>query len=280
MELFSLHKFKSLGDANFSISDYSKLKYGAGEVAKKFGYELADAIFEKYRATILTNSTGIIVFESAYSHVRNAASLITEFFIKRLNRLLIASNGEHIMHGKINRTIPYIADYGKLPMADRIRLLESDQFSIDKEFVNGKYLIFIDDVFITGTHHKKIESMLEFYRVPHHDPSKCLGVYYAELEETPDMDPAIESLLNSEFIKSPMDLIKLIAKDSDYRVIVRSLKMILAAEPDMLSSILEMIPSKCLDEMYDLCLGEGYYKNISYATNFSILQKAVLDESK
>lgn len=243
------------------------LKYGSGSVAIKFGKELADAFFNTHYDIIV--SKNIVVMESAYAHMRNAASLVTDAFTDRLNDLIVEFNGKHVERTKINRIVPYIADYGKLSAKKRMKLLRKDTFTLDADFVKNKFMIFIDDIFITGTHQMKIEEMVESYGF---DFGECMCVYYAELTNSAE-DPAIESFLNESSIRDLDGLSSLISRDVNYRVIVRTVKMILA-EPDTskMGPFLCSLSDAMVNEIYMRCLGEGYYKNPAFSTNFAMLR--------
>jgi len=269
IDRFSLHQFSNRESIRFSIEDYSRLKYGSGTVGKQFGRELAEAFYNKYYE--LLYSKQLVVTESAYQYMRNAASLITDEFISRLNELISEMNGNFIHRTKINRHLPYIADYGKVSLKKRVKLLEQDCFTFDAEYCKDKFIIFIDDIFITGTHQKKIEEMVTSYGV---DKSNCMCVYYAELLN-PEEDPTIESYLNSAFIEKLSDLKTLIENDSDYQVIVRTAKMILGwKSASDVEYLMQSINLNLVKTIYRMSLGEGYYKNPAYSKNFSIMRDA------
>lgn len=272
---FSLHKFDNRDSINFSVENYSKLKYGSGEVAKLFGEELALKFYEEHYSIIVSKK--LVVMESAYAYIKNAASLITDHFVNKLNSLIAELNGQHVERLKINRLVPYIADYGKLSVKKRIQLLKKDTFTFDADFVKNKFMIFLDDIFITGTHQMKIEEMLQNYNI---NPENGMCVYYAELTD-PMQDPAIESYLNTYYIKDIVDLGNLMQSDSNYEVVVRTIKSILA-EPNIVTvtDLVEKMHIAVLTRIYNDCLGEGYYANPAFGTNFAILRKTYLKRSK
>lgn len=272
MKKFALHSFEGRNDLPFEPLGYSMLKHGSGSIARKYGEELAIAFFNTHSHLIINEQ--VIVLESAYSYVKNAASLITEHFTNKLNSLLSEFNGKNVQRLKINRLVPYIADYGKLSVTKRKNLLKQDTFTFDNKFAEDKFLIFIDDIYITGTHHKKIEEMLRDYKI---DLSRTMSLYYAELVNS-KQDPSIESYLNNYKISTLNDLKNLIKIEPDYRVIVRTLKMVLA-EPDSLEvkNLLNGLTPEMITDFYSQCLGEGYHRNSVYSTNFSILRAKYLN---
>lgn len=267
---FSLHQFENRKSIKFDINEYSALKYGAGSYGRKFGKELAIAFFEKHYDIISTKQ--VVVTESAYQYMRNAASMITDTFIHTLNDLISEMNGKFIHRVKINRIVPYIQDYGKVSLNKRIKLLKQDTFTFDADYCKDKFIIFIDDIFITGTHQNKIEEMVCNYGI---DNENCMCVYYAELLN-PYEDPSIESYLNSAHIKNLTDLTFLINNDSNYEIIVRTAKMFLGWEnQDDVKEFLNYNNKEFLAELYHNCLGEGYYNNPAYSKNFSMLREKI-----
>jgi hypothetical protein len=77
----------------FSVELYSKLKFGSDYAAKTFGYRLAESFFANYSEKILSHE--VLVFASPYNYVKNAATIMTEHFINKLNHLLVNANGTH-----------------------------------------------------------------------------------------------------------------------------------------------------------------------------------------
>ncbi len=267
---FSLYKFNDRKDIKFDIKDYSKLKYGSNSVGTKFGADLAKAFFAEHYDILASKQ--LVVTESAYQYMHNAASMITDSFIHTLNDLIVELNGNFIHRIKINRIVPYIQDYGKVSLQQRVNLLKQDKFTFDYEYCKDKFIIFIDDIFITGTHQAKIEEMMDTYKL---DKSNAMCVYYAELLN-PYEDPSIESYLNNAFINTLTDLTDLIKIENKYKVIVRTAKMLLSYDNTTeVKLFLSNTNKDILTKIYHGCLGEGYYKNPAYSKNFSLLREII-----
>lgn len=264
----SLFQFSSLDNLQFSDKEYSRLKYGSNSVAKKFGELMAEDFYKKYAYIIVNHE--LVICESAYRHVRNAASLITESFFNHLNHISQNLKANYAYRLKINRITPYIADYGKLDLKQRKKILNTDTFTFDHDFAKDKFLIFIDDVFISGTHHNKIQEMLSNYDL---DEKKCLALYFAEYTGTDGFE--IESKLNGSCIKDLNDLKDLISSENiNYKIIVRTIKMLLGSDSDNFSSFIqtEKITKSFLSDFYELAIGEGYLSNPQYQKNLEILK--------
>jgi hypothetical protein len=64
------------------------------------------------------------------------------------------------------RTITYKEDYGELDAEQRLlKLIGNDSFHIDKMFLKGKTLVFLDDIRITGGHERMIMKMIDEYEL-------------------------------------------------------------------------------------------------------------------
>ena len=264
IEKLSLHKFDSFENLTFDSKEYSKLKFGNKLVADRYGKELAQLFFDNYLHILLSEE--VVIAESAYNYVKNAASLITDSFYDELNKLIIELNCSKITRVKINRTIPYTTDYGTLNKEQRTKLLEKDEFTLDYDFVNNKFIVFIDDVYISGTHHSKIEETVKKYKIPF---NKCLCLYYGEYLGDNGYD--IESKLNFAYIKDSSQI------DETMLPIVRVLKMTLGlAHEDFLDFISKRSKSY-LYIYFSLSLGEGYYKNPNYQNNLNFLKNKLND---
>lgn len=266
---FSCYKFRDRQSIKFSRSKYSKMKHGSGEAASSIGYEMAETFYQKYESEI-TNKE-ILIMESPYSTIKSASSVITDYFIQKLNHLITSKGGNCTKRQKVNRESPYVEDYGSLSLTGREDLLKEDRFTFDSEFAKDKFMIFIDDILITGTHQKKIEQMLEEYSLP---ISSAICVYYAELIN-PEMDPSIESYLNIFSIDSVDKLIDLINTDNDYHIIIRTVKLLLSSSKFEFETFLEEVDKKLLKELYYVSLGKNYFKEPKYSDNFSLLKEHI-----
>lgn len=259
---FAANQFTSFADAQFCEVEYSELKFGSDLVARKFGYQLADAFAKKYPSEILSNR--FVVIPSPYNHVENAATIMTKHFVNRLNAIIVAQSGEHVEYSVIHRKVSYINDYGFLGKEARKGLIDNDSFFLNKDFYVGKTLIFIDDVIITGTHEDKLKEIMAEEGINNDHFFLYFAKYLGE-------DATIESKLNFAAVKCLSDY-EAIARQSNHHVIVRPLKFLLTQDIIALIDFAKGIPLVKLEEIYYGCLGEGYYKIPSYQGQFQIIQ--------
>lgn len=261
---FAVHNFDCLKTTSFCPKEYSLLKFGVKSIAKKFAYDLADNLFTMFSGELLANRC--VAIPSPYNHVANAATIVTRYFVDRLNHHLVKNGGEHCDYSTIHRKVSYISDYGFLPAEQRKKLIDGDDFYFNPEFYKDKILIFVDDVRITGTHELKLVELMDIHGIN----NRCLFSYYAMYHgEQPD----IEAQINFASIKTSDDFIKLAKNESDFNLIVRPIKFILGSlKPSELLNLLDSISFDLLEQLYHGCLGEGYYKIPAYQQNFNFIK--------
>lgn len=257
--------FSSLTDMSFDPVTYSKMKFGDDAAARMLGYQLAEDFFRDHCGALLANRC--LVIPSPYNFVPNAATIMTGHFINRLNELLVDANGNHVEYATIPRKVSYINDYGFLSKDDRRRLIDNDEFYLNRDYLENRLLIFIDDVKITGTHEDKLLEMLAKYRLR----NDAFFLYYARY--TGD-DPVIESKINFAAVDS-LDQYAEIIDAPDNHLIVRPLKYLFSQEPDRFLMFIQQRSAQFRLNVYHACLNEGYYKIPSYQINFQSLRESL-----
>lgn len=267
----SVHQFTSLENAGFTANEYSRLKFGSNEIARKFGYELAYDFFAKYADVLLSNSC--VVIPSPYNYVENAATIMTKHYIAKLNELLVNANGNHVEYDIIHRKISYVSDYGFLTKEKRKGLINGDQFYLNKDFYKDKTLIFVDDVKITGTHEDKLVEILKANNIN----NNAFFIYFAQYE---GINAKIEAEINFAAIKDLKDFIE-VSTEHDHHMIVRPIKYLLGHKDHIevrnffIGLKKHAVFKSKLDAIYYGCLGEGYYKIPTYQHNFEILSEVM-----
>lgn len=269
---FSAHEFTgedwNSGTMPFDISDYSYLKFGDDEVAKRYGYELAEAFFTAHSGAILARPS--VVIPSPYNYVENAATIMCRHFVHRLNKLLVNSNGMHVDYSIIHRKVSYTGDFGFLSAKQRNILISQDDFYLNERFYAGKNILFLDDVRISGAHENRLRGLLKEHSI---SEDNVFFLYYAQLIGE-GVSPEIEGKLNMHGMQSLDDYVRVSSKP-DHRVIVRPIKFTMARPADEFVDFTKKVPIDLLRQIYFGCLGEGYYQIPTYQVNFGILQKIV-----
>ncbi|MBP2236177.1 hypothetical protein J2Z31_002691 [Sinorhizobium kostiense] len=263
---FALHEFQSIEDAPFRPEQYSRLKFGCDEAAREMGYEIADAFFQKSAPALLDSRC--LMISSPYNFVPNAATIMTMHLLNRLNSHIVDAKGNHVEYATVPRKISYVNDYGLLSGEHRKSLIAGDRFYFNAQHFEGRCLLFVDDVKITGTHENRLVELMH----EQHLKNKTFFLYFARY--TGDR-PDIESEINFAAVKSISDLNQIVAEPS-HHMTARQIKYILTADPsELFHDFLRFRSARYLKSLYFNCLHEGYYKIREYEPNMSVIRDAI-----
>lgn len=264
MKTYSLHKFKNKPTLPFSATEYSLFKFGSKNIARKYGIELAKGFIEE----VLKKETPkgqIVVCSSPYFFIPTATFAMKDYFIRELNYYLIDNGMEAVEELKIHRTITYTQDYGEMSKEERTRLIGNDTFYMDAQFLKDKYVLFLDDVKITGSHEKAIKKSIEINKVA---PKDIYFLYFAELKN-PKEDPKIENYLNHAYVKSLNDINDVFKKE--FLLNTRVIKYILNSPKQDFKEFIALQPQNLINNIYHLAIGNRYYKIKEYSDNLKQL---------
>lgn len=262
---FSLYKINNSETFDFSPSEYSRFKFGDDFVAEKFGTSMANQFIEKY-LKINTIPSQIVVISSPYSFIPTATYALKNHFVFTLNRWLAENNFSVIQETKVHRTITYKEDYGELNAEQRIKLIGNDSFHIDKEFLAGKTLLFLDDIKITGSHERMINKMLVEYELL----NDTHLLYFAELNNK-DIHPKIENFLNYYNVKSIFDLNNIIS-GGRFVINTRIVKYILNSDFTHFKLFIESQTEEFISLLYNMALGNSYHTIKEYQDNLNYIK--------
>ncbi|MDR1169872.1 MAG: phosphoribosyltransferase family protein [Prevotellaceae bacterium] len=263
---FSAHQIDSPDRFDFSPEEYSIFKYGSANIARKFGYELADS-FIKNCFSHRYDGQPVAILSSAYSHIPTASFYMKNFFADKLNGFLFRNNFPVAEEIKIHRTVTYREDYGEMSADERYSLIKGDKFYVDKNRVGNKLLIFLDDIRITGTHERIIVKMLDDYGIF----NPCFMLFFAELADS-RIHPKIENTLNNAFVKKPSDL-ECIIRSGQFSFNTRTVKFILNSSHDEFDSFVAKRDSSFISALYYNAIGNEYYRFPSYSRNLMRLME-------
>ena len=267
--VFSANKITSseLHECPFDPVEYSKFKFGSKRVARTFGRQLAEQFWEIFKN--LKCDDQIVVFPSPYNFIPTATFILKDYFIRYFNDFLIDNGRLPVEEGKIVRNTTYREDYGALSGEDRMKLIGNDKFHIDREFVHGKTLIFVDDIRVTGSHERMIDKLANEYELN----NQCHFIYFASVENS-EIPAQIENELNYSYVNSLLDINRII-HDEEFIFNTRTVKFILNSKPDECKEFLNYQSGKILSNLYHLAIGNSYHLIDEYKTNFKLLREIV-----
>lgn len=265
MKSFSAYKMYCEDQFDFSADEYSKFKFGANNIARKFGYDLAEKFIEQLIKDGIDSNRQYIILPSAYSHIPTASFFMKNYLVDKLNHFFSEHGIPPVEEAKIYRTTTYRDDYGKMTAEQRYQLIGRETFYLDKTMLQGKTLIFIDDSKITGTHERIIVKMLDHFDLQ----NDSYFLYFAEAEA--HLDPTVEDYLNYHFVKS-LDDLDYIIKNEEFVFNTRLVKYILNSEKQKCFAFLEKQRYLFNLDLYHKAIGNSYHLIKEYQTNLEQLK--------
>ncbi len=147
---FALHLINNPKNLSFDRYAYSRYKYGDSNQAKKFGEELFNGFLEKYHDFLLSSNQQFVAISSPRGLIPPAAYYIFQTFLEKLNRFLQLNERQSVLEHTIQRISTIAEDYSLLSRHERSDHLIHERYSIDKQPLTNKFLLFVDDIRITG----------------------------------------------------------------------------------------------------------------------------------
>lgn len=257
---YSLHKIIDENQCPFDANEYSWFKFGDKQYAEKFAEELFNGFIEKY-SDLLLSKKEIVILPSPYLSIPTASNFLCYYFKKCLNNFLFKNNRKSSIESKIYRNQTYVTDYGNLSFDERVKLIANDTYYIDKNFINDKLCVFVDDIKITGSHEHTVNKILNQYKVN----GDFVFVYFAELVNK-DIHPKIENHYNYFAVKNVDDVATVINRKK-FQYNTRIIKYILSLDSERFRYLINNISNEKCDELFHLAISNNYHQIIDYKNN-------------
>lgn len=264
---FSAYKFDKLENLKFDIREYSKLKYGSKRVAREFGTELAIKFMcspEFIGLVPHLKDKRIVVASAPSKSIAVASTAIKDYFISKFNPVW-SEVFPAVEDLKIFRGHSYNEDYGSMSREQRDAAITSDSFHIDSEFIKGKVLFLIDDVYITGSHERRMRSLLK------DSGFHGLVVFLYFSEYIGEGNPNIENKMNFAFVKSIKNIDHII-KNDEFIFNTRVVKYILNQPKDSFENFVDYQSDSFLHSFITHITGNEYHKLPEFRDNYLYLK--------
>lgn len=269
---YSLHKITDKNNCPFSETEYSKFKFGDSTIAEKFADELFDGFIAQHKELILAHEE-IVILPSPYHSIPTASNYLSSYFKTRMNMFLYQHNRKALSESKIYRNQTYTTDYGNLDFSERVKLIANDTYYIDRNYINGKLCLFLDDVKITGSHELIVKKILDQYGVS----GNFLFLYYAELTNK-DIHPNIENYYNYYFVKD-IESLSTIINASSFVFNTRTVKYILKLEKSELTALLQTIDDGKIEHLFHLAVSNNYHTIEDYRHNLKYINQNITNKT-
>ena len=262
---YSLHKIIDESQYPFDANEYSWFKFGDKYYAEKFATELFNGFIEKYSELLLSKNE-IVILPSPYLSIPTASNFLCFYFKKCLNSFLFKNNRKASIESKIYRNQTYVTDYGNLSFDERVRLIANDTYYIDRNFINDKLCIFVDDIKITGSHEHTVNKILNQYNVK----GDFVFVYFAELVNK-DIHPKIENHYNYFAVKNVTDIVNIVNR-TNFQFNTRIIKYILNLDEEQFTFLINNISIEKRNELFHLAISNNYHQIIEYQNNIETIK--------
>lgn len=283
MQRLAVHQIMDGTELSFSQYEYSRFKYGHRSSCLAFARELALEIIQEHMyntfASIHTQkgTCRVLVFGAPYNNVETASSYLARETTKILQRYSVALGLDYsFTEGKIKRQHSYAQDYSEMTAEQREVSLTAETYEfippVEEIESNYDYILFIDDIYITGSHERRIRALVEksVITLPHQ------YVYYAELIEG-CCQPSIEHELNSAAFTDEKSLISLIRAwmvKGDFLINTRVTKKLYSCSINGIGQLTKL-PLWVKLELQEACLKNTYNSRPEYSTVYDMLENSI-----
>jgi hypothetical protein len=268
---YSLYKITDKYNCPFSESEYSKFKFGDSSLAKNFADELFKGFITEHKDLILSHEE-IVILPSPYHSIPTASNYLSFYFKTRMNTFLYDNNRKALVESKIYRNQTYTTDYGNLDYEQRVKLIANDTYYIDRNFINGKLCLFLDDIKITGSHEHIVKKILKEYNVE----GKFVFMYYAELMNK-EIHPNIENYYNYFYVKD-IESLSTIINARSFVFNTRTVKYILKLEINELRLLMTNVAVSLLEQLFHLAISNNYHTIEDYKENLAYIKKSITNQ--
>lgn len=265
---YSLHKIHDKNNCPFSESEYSRFKFGDNALAQKFADELFEGFIAKHKDLILAHNE-VVILPSPYLAIPTASNYLGFHFRARMNHFLYTHGRKALAESKIYRNQTYTTDYGNLDFNDRVKLIANDTYYIDRNYINGKLCLFMDDIKITGSHEHIVKKILTEHGVE----GEFVFVYFAELLNK-DIHPNIENYYNYFYVKDSESLATVI-NSPQFVFNTRTVKYILKLNRQDLVTFLPQVATNLLQELFNLAVSNNYHTIDDYKDNLNYINESI-----
>lgn len=277
---YAQHLITDPVNLSFDRHAYSRYKYGDTNQAKLFGQELASGFIEKHREFLLSSTQQFTAISSPRALIPPAAYYIFQTFIECVNYFLVSHSCLPVIEHTIQRLGTLAEDYSLLSPHERLDHLTHERYFLDSQPLTDKFLLFVDDIRITGDKRKITNISVVFIsKMTHrffllflgmhemniirlletlHIENPRLFIYYAELVNN-HIPSTFEYQLNRCAIENLEQLLTIIHNQpSNFRINTRILKEILRSNLTELKQFLCSINYDLHREIYQACLACNY----------------------
>jgi hypothetical protein len=255
--------------ADFDALAYSRFKYGDGTIARAYANSLCTLFLQNYADWLGAEELPVFT-GSAYKALPTAAQHILSAFVEELEDRCHLPNPIEQLH--IHRMELSETDFSYLSLERRKLALAKNRFALPSgESVDGRRVVVIDDIRVTGAHEDNLRQLLLT-----EGASEVYFLYVAEADAISfATEPELEYRLNQCAVPNLEALLACVQSD-DFRLNAR-VAGYLMRYPDSarLTQFFAQLHPLLLSELHTSMLAEGFQQIPAFAKNWQVLEEAV-----
>lgn len=218
----------TVGQDFTNISEYSRFKFGDGEVSEKYGSLLGELA--------CADQDEVLVASSAYRTAPPASESLVIPFVEMAQSRLSAN----FVPFKISKAKLATDNYAALSFDERAQTLQHDLILPSNVNFSEKHVVILDDIRVTGLREAALKRLLESAGVAH-----ASFHYVLDVPEGKQF-PKTEAAINVRAVKSIDDVIRL-AQNPGFIPNVRLCKFIISRNISDLELFCSRVPQRIAD---------------------------------
>lgn len=225
---------RSTQGKKFEPSAYSEMKWGVVSATKRYAEEMVAAM--PVDVVYGSKPPGVVV---EYEILPHAGTLLGVFCLDEINKKRAdkkLSPGELV----VIKAEDYIDEYSHLPEAQREQIIQRQKDSLrleNPERAKNLHLIFIDDIYVSGTTEKSFVAFLRQFT-----PDEIIAAYIATVDPVAKNSPELEGKLDDSNMGSLQTLLPFIQRN-DLRLIHKIFKELLLVPLDEVNQFFDGLSS-------------------------------------
>jgi hypothetical protein len=246
------------------VDEYSRFKYGDGNVAQRYGRLMGRQVIQAFPD--LLDQKHVHVTSSAFKVAPPASSALLEPFLDAVNsHAKEVGSDTTFLPLRIHRANLTNGDYATMTIEEREAIVARNGLSLQEGvYIRDQPVLALDDIYVTGSHERSIEHVLS-----KNDAGRTIYSYILEAQGGKSQ-PKIEALINGSAIKAIDDIIALTHNEA-FTPNARLCKYILSQSIADIERFVSEAPAHVRDQVVAYAVGDELHAMSSYSQTFHTL---------
>jgi PRTase ComF-like len=255
--MYTTYESRSLGDVNIGINngnmepgiaddfttidEYSRFKFGDGGVGAKYGTLLGQLVLTDGMAEQILSQEEVYVSSSAYRVAPPASETLALPFVSSADKTARSVDSDTTFrHFKISKGQMATGNYAAMSFGERSQTIQSDLLLPDGLDLEGKHVVILDDIRVTGLREAALKGLLGKVGASH------VSFYYVLNVPEGKEYPQTEAIININAVKTVDDVLEL-AMQPEFVPNVRMCKFLLSQSVAEIERFLSTVPAEVAD---------------------------------